>query len=54
METNPDVEFDHYLAEKLSMTVADLRRRMSNAEWTAWGVFYARRNQRREIAQAGG
>ncbi len=56
METDPAIEFDHYLAEKLGMPVAEMRRRVSNAEWMSWNVFYSRRNQRRELAnaQAGG
>jgi hypothetical protein len=56
METNPDVEFDHYLAEKLGMPVAEMRRRVSNAEWLSWNVFYNRKAQRRELEnlKAGG
>lgn len=56
METSPDVEFDHFLAEKLSMTVAEMRRRMPAAEWLSWNVFYNRKAQRRELemAKAGG
>jgi len=57
METNPDVEFDHYLVEKLGWrSVAEMRSGMSAAEWTSWYVYYARINQRRELAraQAGG
>lgn len=54
MESSPDLEFDHFLAEKLSMTVADMRRRMSAAEWHDWGVYYARKGQRQQLAQQGG
>lgn len=54
METSPDLEFDHYLAEKLSMTVAEMRRRVSAAEWLDWSVYYARRAQQRQLAQGGG
>ena len=56
-ENNPDEEFDYWLTEKLGWTsVAAMRRGMSMAEWSGWQIFYARRNQRRELArlQAGG
>lgn len=53
METNPDLEFDHFLAEKLHMTVAQMRRSMSAAEWHDWSVYYARKAQRRQLAQGG-
>ncbi|GAA2543654.1 hypothetical protein GCM10010210_12920 [Pseudonocardia hydrocarbonoxydans] len=33
------------------MTVADLEGRMSNREFVEWAMFYARRNQRRELAE---
>jgi hypothetical protein len=49
MESQPDVEFDYILAEKLGMTVADLRRRMSQAEWLGWYVYLGRKAQRREM-----
>lgn len=56
MERNPEVEFDYRLAEKLGMPVAEMRRRVSAAEWLGWYVYLARKNQRREleIAKAGG
>jgi len=56
METDPSIEFDHYLAQKLGTMVADLRSRMSNAEYVHWSIYYAREAQRRELAerQAGG
>ena len=50
METDPSLEFDHYLAEQLSMTVAELRHRMGAAEYVAWGIYYARKAQREELA----
>lgn len=54
-ETRPDIEFDHILTERLGWrSVAEMRRGMSAAEYTRWGVYYARKAQRREIAQAGG
>lgn len=39
------------LAAKLSMTVAQLRRVMSNAEFVRWRIYYARAAQRRELAE---
>lgn len=50
METDPSLEFDHFLAAKLSRTVAELRAGMSNDEWLAWAIFYARKAQRQELA----
>ena len=38
------------LAEKLGMTVAQLRAEMSNAEFLAWSVYLGRRAQRDELA----
>lgn len=51
METNPSLEFEHYLATKLAMTVAELRDRMSSAEFVSWGVYYGRRAQDEELAR---
>lgn len=34
------------------MTVADLQQRMSGAEYVRWGVYYGRKAQRDEMAQA--
>ncbi len=48
METGT-LEFDHYLAEQLGMTVADLRERMSAEEWMRWTVYYGRKAQRLEM-----
>ena len=53
METNPDQEFEHYLAVKLSMTVGELRERMSAEEFMRWSVYYGRLAQREQLAQAG-
>lgn len=41
---------EFYVAEKLHMTVADLRDRMSSREFTEWCVYFARRAQRQELA----
>jgi hypothetical protein len=49
-EENPSLEFDHFLAQKLGMLVADMRMRMSGEEYTDWYVYYRRQAQRRELA----
>lgn len=54
MEQDPELEFEHYLAQKLSMTVASLRTSLSNAEYVAWSVYYARKAQREQLAKGGG
>lgn len=48
-ERDPETEFEFRLAMDLSMTVDELRERMSNAEFTAWRIFYARIAQREEV-----
>ncbi len=50
MEIDPSIEFDHYLAERLGMTVADMRARMSGPEYLGWQIYYARKAQRQELA----
>lgn len=52
LETNPDIEFEHYLAQKLGMTVARLRAEMGAEEFMRWSVYYARLAQRDEMAAA--
>jgi hypothetical protein len=49
-ETTPAIEFEHFLAVELSMTVAELRDRMGAEEFMRWGVYYARKAQREELA----
>ena len=51
METNPSLEFEFYLAEKLGMTVGVLRAEMSAQEFTEWGVYFGRKAQREELAR---
>ena len=50
MEANPDLEFEHFLAAKLGMTVARLRDEMGSDEFVRWGIYYARIAQREELA----
>lgn len=49
METDPGLEFEFYLASKLSMTRARLREEMSNGEFVQWGIYYARIAQQAEL-----
>lgn len=49
LDSNPTLEFEHYLATKLSMTVRDLRARMTHAEFVRWDMYYARIAQQQEI-----
>ncbi len=50
MENDPDLEFEFYLADRLSMTVHNLRRTMSNEEFVSWAIFHGRKAQRQELA----
>lgn len=49
-ETDSDLEFEFFLAQKLSMTVARLREEMPNDEYLRWNIYYARKAQREELA----
>ena len=49
LETEPELEFEHFLATKLSRTVTELRASLSNAEFVRWGIYYARKAQRAEL-----
>lgn len=50
METDPTTEFEFFLAQKLSRTVAEVRQ-MSAHEFIGWSVYYGRRAQERQLAQ---
>lgn len=54
METNPALEFEYFLAQKLGMTVADMRYRMGAGEFVEWQIYYGRKAQRAELEAAGG
>lgn len=54
LEANPNLEFEHYLATKLGMTVGRLRHEMTSAEFTSWQIYYARIAQREELARLTG
>lgn len=49
MESSPDLEFDYYLAERLHMTVAEMRERISGEEYLGWCIYYGRKGQRIEL-----
>lgn len=44
-----DLEFEHFLAQKLGMTVARMREEMPSEEYMRWGVYYGRKAQREQI-----
>lgn len=48
-----DLGFEYSLADRLKMTVGQLRR-MPNAEYETWKVYHAIRAQEREMAMATG
>lgn len=52
MENSPELEFEHFLAVKLSMTVSELRERMDNHEFVRWAIYYARIGQRKKLEQS--
>lgn len=51
METSPELEFDHFLAETLHCTIAQVRQ-MDNDEYISWCVYLGRKAQREQIAAA--
>lgn len=53
METNPSLEFEFYLAQRLGKTLVELRQ-MSQQEFVGWQVYYGRKAQREQIAAAKG
>lgn len=48
-EADPGFEFEYFLADRLGMTVGELRVQMSNAEYVRWAVYHGRRAQEQEI-----
>lgn len=51
LESNSELEFEHFLAERLRMTVARLREEMSNEEMLRWSVYYSRKAQLAQVAK---
>jgi hypothetical protein len=54
METDPELEFEYYLAAKLGRTVTELRASLSNQEFVRWSVYYGRKAQQQQLAGGGG
>jgi len=48
METDPSLEFDHFLAAKLGKFVSEIHD-MPGPEYAAWVVYYGRKAQREEL-----
>lgn len=53
METEPEFFFEFFLAEKLGMTLSQVRR-MPQRDFMQWGVYFGRKAQQRELAMKGG
>jgi hypothetical protein len=51
MEADPGLEFEMFLAATLGMTVGRMRREMASDEYARWGVYFARKAQRDELAR---
>jgi len=50
-EDDPGLEFEYFLAQKLGMTVSRLRAELDNSEFVYWTRYYARKQQREELAR---
>lgn len=53
IETDPATGNDLYIAERLGLTLGQLRR-MPHAEYVLWREYYARQNQMGEMGSGGG
>lgn len=51
LERESPARFEFFLAERLHMTVGELRERMSAAEFLQWGIYYGIRAQEIQIAR---
>jgi hypothetical protein len=51
-EDDPELDFEFFLAEKLHMSVARLRKEVPNDEIMRWSVYYGRKAQDAELAAA--
>lgn len=51
-ETDNDYHFQFYLAEQLKISLQQVNA-MPMAEYQAWGVYYGRKAQARELANRG-
>jgi hypothetical protein len=50
LETEPDFHFDFFLAERLRLSLDEVRR-MPAQEWMEWGVYFGRKAQQQELAR---
>lgn len=46
-----ELEMEFYIAEKLGLTVDRLRAEMTNDEFARWGIYFARKAQRKQLGQ---
>lgn len=53
LETDPEFFFEFFLAEKLGMTLWQVRQ-MPCEEFMQWGVYFGKKAQQRELAMKGG
>lgn len=49
LEDDPELEFEFFLAQKLSMTVAEMRARMGSDEFVLWSRYFARKAQQEQL-----
>jgi hypothetical protein len=49
LASNPELEFEFFLGEKLGKTVAEIRA-IDNAEFVHWCMYYGRKAQQQELA----
>ena len=49
-EADETLEFEFYLADRLKMTVRQLREEMPAAEFVGWQIYHGRKAQRAELA----
>jgi hypothetical protein len=50
LEDDDALAFDFFLADRLRMTVAEMRSRVSHAEWVYWSRYHQMIADRREVA----
>lgn len=46
---DPELEFEFFLAEKLHMTVSEMRTKMDEEEFHYWNIYFARKQQQQEL-----
>lgn len=48
LETEPDFFFDFFLAEKLRLTLSEVRD-MPAEEWSQWAIYFAKKAQQQQM-----